>query len=284
MSTSSVVTHSGRAMVAGVIGWPVTHSRSPRLHMHWIRRHRLDAVYVPFSVPPGRMPQAIEGLVALGLRGANVTLPHKEAAHSLVHVRTAAADRAGAVNTLIIGADGRITGDSTDGGGFVAHLRASVPEAIPGSALVLGAGGAARCVAAALADAGWAPVLIANRSADRAEMVAAALGPPVDAIPWSGVDPVLGATRLLVNATQLGMEGQPPLDVPLDRLPPDAIVADIVYVPLETPLLAAARARGHRVVDGLGMLLHQAQAGFAAWFGIRPEVDDALRAAVLAVD
>jgi len=256
-------------MLAGVAGWPVAHSRSPRLHNHWIARHGLDAAYVPLAIPPERFAECVRALAACGFRGMNVTIPHKEAAFALCDEVAPRARRAGAVNTLVF-AEGRITGDCTDGVGFLASLGAY--DSASGPAVVLGAGGAARAIAAALLDAGAPRVTLVNRSRARAEALAQALGGPVavaEAAP-------LGDAALLVNATSLGMAGQPPLDLDLAPLPATALVADIVYVPLETPLVLAARARGLRAVGGLGMLLHQAVPGFEAWFGLRPEVDQAL--------
>jgi shikimate dehydrogenase len=268
---------TGRAMLAGVAGWPVAHSRSPRLHNHWIARHGLDAAYVPLAVAPEGFETAMRGLAAAGFRGCNVTLPHKEAAFALCDELSTRAQRAGAVNTLVF-EGGRIMGDCTDGFGFLASL--GELDAASGPAVLLGAGGAARAVAAALLDAGCPRLTLVNRNTARAEALARALGGPVEVAP-GGVPPLDGAA-LLVNATSLGMAGQPPLAMDLAPLPPHAVVADIVYVPLETPLLAAARARGLRPVDGLGMLLHQARPGFEAWFGVAPEVDGELRRMVAA--
>jgi shikimate dehydrogenase len=266
---------TGQARLAGVVGWPVAHSRSPRLHGHWIARHGLDAAYVPLAVAPDALGTAIRGLAAAGFRGCNVTLPHKEAAFTLSDELTTRAHRAGAVNTLIFDG-GRVAGDCTDGFGFLASLGDF--DATAGPAILLGAGGAARAVAAALLDAGCPRLVLVNRNAARAETLARALGGPVEV---AGTPPLEGAA-LLVNATSLGMAGQPALEIDLAPLPARAVVADIVYVPLETPLLAAARARGLRAVDGLGMLLHQARPGFEAWFGVAPDVDDELRRVVAA--
>ncbi len=267
------MTITAAARLAGVLGWPVAHSRSPRLHGHWIARHGLDAAYLPLPVRQERFEAAVRALVDLGFAGANVTLPHKEAAFALCDTRTARAERAGAVNTLVF-REGRIEGDCTDGWGFVRAL--GDVDVTRGPAVVLGAGGAARAVAAALLDEGCPQVVVVNRSRARAEALAAALGAGVAV----AEHPPLAGCALLVNATSRGMLGQPPLDLDLAALPRGAAVADIVYVPLETPLLAAARARGLRAVNGLGMLLHQARGGFEAWFGVRPEVDEELRRVV----
>lgn len=267
---------TGRAVLAGVAGWPVAHSRSPRLHNHWIERHGLDAAYVPLPIPPERFAEAVRALAACGFRGMNVTIPHKEAAFAVCDRVTARAHRAGAVNTLVF-ADGAISGDCTDGLGFLASLGGFDPRA--GPAVLLGAGGAARAIAAALLDAGCPRVTLVNRTRARAGALAAALG---GAVAVADAPPLADAA-LLVNTTSLGMAGQPPLDLDLAALPPHALVADIVYVPRETPLLHAAAARGLATVGGLGMLLHQAVPGFAAWFGVTPEVDAEVEA-LLAAD
>jgi len=275
---------TGRAAVAGVMGWPVAHSRSPQLHGHWLERYGIDGAYVPLAVPPDCLAQALRALAALGLRGCNVTVPHKEAALALVDTAAPAAARVGAVNTVVVEADGRLTGHNTDGFGFLETLRTTLPawRADAGPAVVLGAGGAARAVVAALVDAGAPAVRLVNRTPERAASLAGSLGGPVAVVPWEERATALGGAALLANTTTLGMAGQAPLHLDLTALPADAVVTDIVYAPLETTLLAAARARGNPVVDGLGMLLHQARPGFKAWFGVEPTVDAALRAAVLA--
>ena len=275
---------SGKARLAGVIGWPIAHSRSPRLHGYWLERYGIDGAYLPFAVRPERLAAALAGVPALGLSGINVTLPHKEAALSLCTKVTEAARRIGAVNTIVVTEDGKLEGSNTDAFGFLAHLAASQPAFRPdsGPAVLLGAGGAARAIAVALLDAGVPELCLVNRTRERAEALSAVLGPRARLIDWDGRARALEGAALLVNSTTLGMTGQPALDLDLAALPRGAVVYDIVYVPLETPLLAAARARGHPVVDGLGMLLHQARPGFAAWFGREPEVDSALRDFVLA--
>lgn len=274
---------TGAARVAGVMGWPVAHSRSPRLHGFWLAEHAIDGAYVPFPVHPDRLEAALRGLAALGLRGCNLTVPHKEGALRLVDRADALARRIGAVNTVVVEADGTLSGSNTDAFGFAENLRGEAPDWRPdaGAAVVLGAGGAARAVAAALQDLGVPEIRVANRSAARAEELAADLGDRVRTVPWEDRERALADAALVVNTTTLGMHGQPPLPLDLARLPPSALVTDIVYTPLETPLLAAARARGNPVADGLGMLLHQARPGFEAWFGVRPEVTPALRRAVL---
>jgi shikimate dehydrogenase len=265
---------TGSTRLAGIGGWPVTHSRSPRLHGFWLRRHGIDGAYVPLPIKAEDFATAVHGLRAAGFRGLNVTQPHKLAAFAVCDVVDDTARRAGAVNTIVFAEDG-IHGSNTDGSGFVAHLRASGVDPAAGPVLLLGAGGGARAVAAAMQDAG-ARVTIANRSAEPAAALARDL-PGLSVIPWDARDAALADHALLVNATSLGMQGKPELTLDLDRAARELAVADIVYVPLETKLLAAARERGMRAVDGLGMLLHQAGFGFAAWFGVKPVVDDELR-------
>lgn len=270
-------------ILAGVIGDPIAQSRSPRLHGHWLLRHGIDGQYVPLHVTPDRLAATLALLPDLGFRGLNCTIPHKEAVFRLAHDVT---DRAGAVqaaNTLTFGEDGRITADNTDGYGFIANLRQQAPDwTADAPALVLGAGGAARGIVAALLDAGVPGVVIANRTPARAEALAGLFDARTTTCPWSGAPAALTDCRLLVNTTSLGMSGQPPLVFDLAGMAPGTTVSDIVYSPLMTPLLTDARARGAQVVDGLGMLLHQAVPGFEAWFGPLPTVDDALRRAVLA--
>jgi shikimate dehydrogenase len=270
---------SGHARLAGVFGHPITHSRSPRLHGFWLQRYGIDGAYIPLGVAPGGFGAAVRALVDLGFRGANVTIPHKLAAFEICDAVAPFARRAGAVNTLMF-RDGRIEGSNTDGFGFLESIREATPSwrADAGPAVLLGAGGAARAIAAALLDAGAPRVTLVNRTAAKAEALARDLGGPIHVADR----PPLEGAALLVNTTSLGMQGQPPLEMDLSPLATSAVVADIVYVPLETRLLAAARARGLIAVDGLGMLLHQARPGFEAWFGVAPQVDHALRDVVAA--
>ena len=273
---------SGNTRLAGVIGWPVGHSRSPRLHGFWLKQHGIDGAYVPLAVAPGDLASVLRALSRMGFRGVNLTLPHKEAALALMDEVERLARRIGAVNTVII-EEGRLLGRNTDAFGFLASLNQQQPSwrAGSGPAIVLGAGGAARAVVAALVDAGVPEIRLVNRSAPRAEALAHDLGGAIRVLPWPVPATALADAGLLVNTTLLGMKGQPPLALDLGPLPPAAIVCDIVYTPLQTGLLRAAQARGHSIVDGLGMLLHQARPGFAAWFGIEPAVTDALRDFVL---
>ena len=269
---------------AGVMGWPVEHSRSPLLHGFWLRQHKIDGAYELLPVRPETLEAALRGLAAQGFAGCNLTVPHKQAALAIIDEVDASAARIGAVNTVIVRRDGALEGRNTDAFGFRENLRAAEPawRASAGPAVVLGAGGAARAVVAALLDDGAPEIRLINRSRHHAAALAAALGGPIAVIEWSGRAAALGNAALLVNTRSLGMTGQPPLDIALDALPQTALVNDIVYAPLETPLLAAARRRGNPVVDGLGMLLHQARPAFAAWFGVMPEVTPALRQAVAA--
>ena len=272
---------SGAARLAGVMGWPVAHSRSPRIHGYWLREAGVDGAYVPLAVPPDALGTALATLPLLGFRGCNLTVPHKEAALAHMGSLSEAARRVGAVNTVTVGENGALAGDNTDGLGFVRHLRETVPTwRADEPAVVLGAGGAARAVVATLAAEGVAEIRVVNRTPHRAAALADAFGGAVRPLPWRALAGALDGCGLLVNATTLGMTGRPALAVDLARLPPEAAVYDLVYAPLETRLLAAARARGNPAVDGLGMLIHQARPGFAAWFGAPAEPTAALRAFV----
>lgn len=279
---------SGAARLAGIMGWPVKHSRSPRLHGAWLKNYGIDGVYVPLPVAPENLGAALKALPMLGFAGVNLTVPHKETALRFMDEVTPAARRIGAVNTVTVLPNGKLRGDNTDCFGFIANLEASLPawNAAAGPAVVLGAGGAARAVIAGLLDKGCPEVRLANRSRARAEAVAHDLGGTdfggkIRLIPWPVNAAVLSDAALLVNTTSLGMTGQPPLELSLQGLPSGAVVTDIVYSPLQTDLLIQAKTRGHPIVDGLGMLLHQARPAFAAWFGKEPEVTAELRQIVL---
>ena len=276
-------TLSGKAKLAGVMGWPIGHSLSPRLHGYWLRQYAVDGAYVPLAVRREDFAGAVRMLPRLGFAGANVTVPHKEAALAAVDEAAGEARRIGAVNTIVVRADGSLMGWNSDGFGFMENLKAGLAEWNPGlgPAVVLGAGGAARAVCAALVDGGVPELRLVNRTASRAEALAADIGGPIEIVSWAERESALDGARLLTNTTTLGMAGSPPLDLALERLPPEAAVTDIVYAPLRTPLLVAAAARGNPTVDGLGMLLHQARPGFAAWFGVEPEVTEEMRAFVL---
>ena len=269
---------SGPVPLAGVIGDPAGHSRSPALHGHWLRTLGLRGHYVPLEVPGARLEEVLRAMPGMGFVGANVTIPHKGAALALATGATERARRIGAANTLTFLADCGFEADNTDGEGFLAALRDGAPEWRPGEALVLGAGGAARAVVDALVREG-VQVRIANRTAARAEALAGELGG--EAIPWEAAGEAAGRAGLVVNTTSLGMAGAAPMTVPLGRLGPGTVAMDLVYVPLRTEFLRAAEEAGAAAVDGLGMLLHQAAPGFERWFGARPPVDAAARAAAL---
>jgi len=272
------VTATGRA--ACVIGWPVEHSRSPLIHTYWLRRYRIAGEYRREAVPPEGLAAFLASLAGRGYVGANVTVPHKEAALALSRPD----DRAravGAANTLWFdGATLRST--NTDVEGFLNNLDAGVPrwDRDPGSAVVLGAGGAARAVIYGLITRGLKRLVLVNRTRARAELLRQQFGQPIEVASWEELDAALADAALLVNTTTLGMQGQPELEVAVARLPSHAIVADLVYAPARTRLLVDAQARGLRTADGLGMLLHQAVRGFALWFGKMPEVTPQLRALV----
>jgi shikimate dehydrogenase len=276
-------TLSGRSRIAGVMGWPVAHSRSPRLHGYWLRKHGIDGAYIPLPVRPEQFATALRALPILGFAGVNVTVPHKEAALAAVDRCDPTARRIGAVNTIVVAADGTLDGRNSDAFGFLENLRTDVAGWSPkaGPAVLLGAGGAARAIAVALLDNGVPEIRIVNRTVERAERLCQDIGGLLRIVSWTERASALAEAALLVNTTTLGMSGQPALELALDRLPTAAVVNDIVYSPLETPLLVAAKARGNPVVDGLGMLLHQARPGFAAWFGVEPTVTPELRRFVL---
>lgn len=280
------MSHTGKTRVAGVIGWPISHSRSPRLHGYWLDRYKIDGAYLPLPVRPEDFDIAVKGLAAAGFCGVNVTVPHKEAALRICDQVEPFAAKIGAVNTLVFNEDG-ISGSNTDAFGFLENLRSSPagyePEA--GPAMVIGAGGAGRGIVAALLNDGVAEVRITNRTQSRAEQLADELAGSfqgkIEVIPWTQRGDALADIALLVNSSSLGMSGQPDLELDLEKLSPNALVNDIVYTPLETALLSAARRRGNQTVDGLGMLLHQARPGFHAWFGVNPDVTEQLRSRML---
>ena len=261
------------------MGWPVAHSRSPRIHNYWLQKHGLTGAYVLLPVAPGNLKVALPGLAALGFRGCNVTIPHKVDAMSLVHALDPNAKRMGALNTIVVQEDGSLKGFNNDGFGYIQSLLDAKPDwrADAGPVTVLGAGGAARAVVLSLADRGAKEIRLINRSPEKAQQLAEEFGATVKALPWSERHAALDGIALLVNTTNQGMHGNPELDLSLDALPLSALVSDVIYVPLETPLLAAARRRGNATVNGLGMLLNQARPAFHAWFGVMPEVTPELR-------
>jgi shikimate dehydrogenase len=272
----------GKTKLAGVMGWPVSHSRSPVLHSYWLRELNINGAYLPFAVKPENIEFALRALPILGISGVNLTVPHKELALEICDHIDPIGKRIGAVNTILVNEDGTISGTNTDAFGFLENLRLeSTWRASDGPALVLGAGGAARAVIAALIDVGVKEVRIANRTLSRAQSLAEEFGAVATSVAWNDVTTAMNGTALLVNTTILGMTGQPDLDIDLNNLPTSAVVNDIVYSPLETTLLYKAKMRGNKIVDGLGMLLHQARPGFAAWFGKEPEVSQDLRAHIV---
>ena len=270
--------------LAGVIGDPVAHSKSPRLHGHWLDRYGLPGHYVPLHITHDDLARALEILPTMGFVGVNVTVPHKEFVLSLANQVTDRAALIGAANTLTFLENGGFQADNTDGMGFIANLKQSAPDWSPatGPALVLGSGGASKAIVSALINEGAPIVYVANRTRARAEGLKEQFGARVEPRDWTQIPQLVGETALLVNTTSLGMDGQPALDLDLTRLRSPTVVTDIVYAPLQTNLLATAQAAGCQTVDGLGMLLHQAVPGFERWFGQKPIVDDTLREAVLA--
>ena len=270
---------------ACVIGWPVEHSRSPAIHRYWLKQYGIDGAYEKEAVPPGEAESFLRALAEHGYVGANVTLPHKLAALQAADVADEAAYAIGAANTVWFDGAGRLNATNTDAAGFMANLNEQAPQwnASGQPALVIGAGGAARAILYALLQAGVEKTLLTNRTRERAGALAYYFGPMsaaanwIEIVDWKDRNRAVGECGLLVNATSLGMTGQKPLELDLAKLRDDAVVADIVYTPLVTPLIASARNRGRATVDGLGMLLHQAAPGFERWFGVRPEVTPELR-------
>lgn len=272
-----------RIPLAGVIGSPVAHSKSPQLHGHWLKAHGIKGFYIPMDVAQDDLAQVIRTLPSMGFVGVNITIPHKETVMEVADLITDRATLIGAANTLIFRPDGKIHADNTDGYGFIENLRAGAPDWVADNsvAVVFGAGGAARAVVAALADAGVAEILLTNRTRVRAEKLKEDFGQRVRVVDWVQAANVIEEASLIVNTTSLGMVGKPELRVPLDGLSKHHVVTDLVYAPLKTRLLQVAEEAGAIAVDGLGMLLHQAVPGFERWFGTRPVVDAATRAAVL---
>jgi shikimate dehydrogenase len=269
-------------LLAGVMGFPVMHSRSPKLHNYWFARYGLAGTYIPLAIPPERLGEAMRALPALGFAGCNLTIPHKQAALELVVKLDPLARRIGAVNCVVVAPDGSLAGFNHDAFGYIESIREARPRwrADAGPIVVIGAGGGARAVLVGLIEQGAREIRLINRRATRAQELAREFGPAIIAVEWEQRNAALESAAMLVNTTSQGMVGEPPLDLALDRLPASALVSDIVYIPRETPLLAAARMRGNPTVNGLGMLLHQARPAFHAWFGIMPEVTPELRAII----
>ena len=269
--------------LAGVVGDPIAHSRSPRLHGHWLKRYGIEGQYVPLHVQESDLATVIRALPKMGFVGINVTIPHKISVMSLADQVSDRAILIGAANTLTFRLDGKILADNTDGHGFMANLKDHAPEWDPksGPVAVFGAGGAARAVIVALADAGVPEIFLSNRTRPKAEALKAEFGTRIQVVDWVQAGNMLEDAKVVVNTTSLGMVGKPELRVPLDGMKEGTIVNDLVYTPLETPLLKHAKENGCLAVDGLGMLLHQAAPGFERWFGHTPTVDEELRQAVL---
>jgi shikimate dehydrogenase len=268
--------------MAGIMGWPVMHSRSPKIHNFWLAKYGLTGTYVPLAIPTEGLRVALRALPALGFAGCNLTIPHKEAAFEIVDRVDPLARRIGAINCVVVAPDGSLDGNNYDGFGYIHSILEAYPDwrADAGPIVVVGAGGGARAVLASLVDQGAREIRLVNRSPERAKALAQEFGAPIKALAWDDRHAALGGAAMLINTTSQGMAGQPALDLALDKLPTSALVSDIIYIPRETPLLAAARLRGNRTVNGLGMLLHQARPAFHAWFGVMPEVTAELRAMI----
>ena len=264
------------------MGWPIFQSRSPALHNFWFAQHGLKGTYVPLAIPPERLSAALRALPALNFSGCNLTIPLKQEALGIVDEVDVTAKKIGAISCVVVRADGSLAGLNNDWYGFTHNILEFVPDwrADAGPAVVIGAGGGARAVLYGLMERGARDIRLVNRTLARSQSLAAEFGGPIEVVPWEARRDALAGAAMLVNATSQGMVGQPPLDLALDKLPTSALVNDIIYIPRETPLLAAARARGNRTVTGLGMLLHQGVPAWKAWFGIEPRVTAELRAAI----
>jgi len=269
--------------LAGVMGWPIAQSRSPVLHNYWIEKYNLSGRYVPLAVRPERLADAIRGLPALGFRGCNLTMPHKQLAMTMVDEVTDTAKRIGAINCIVVGDDGRMSGTNNDGNGYVLSVQEVAPQWKPsdGPIAILGAGGAARAIIVALVERGVRELRLINRTFEKAEGLAKEFSPIIKPLTWDKRSEAIGDVALLVNATDQGMIGKPALDISLERLSKQTLVSDLIYVPPETSFLAAAKARGNVTINGLGMLLHQARPAFQAWFGVLPEITSDLRKKIM---
>jgi shikimate dehydrogenase len=274
--------HPDRFLLAGVMGWPVMHSRSPLIHNHWFKVHGMAGTYVPLAIPQEGLAKALRAMHPLGFSGCNLTIPHKQTAMEIVDEVSDAARSIGAISCVTVRPDGSLMGSNNDAFGFIRNLKQEQPSwrADAGPAVVIGAGGGSRAICYGLMQEGVKEIRLLNRGFERAQTIADEFGAPISAYPWSQRHDVMDGAALVVNTTSQGMVGQTALDIQLDQLPLSALAADIVYVPLETPFLAAARQRGNRTVDGLGMLLHQGPLAWKAWFGIEPAVTAELRSLV----
>ena len=269
--------------LAAVIGSPISHSRSPALHAHWLKRYGIRGYYIPMDVSHSDLAEAIKVLPKMGFVGANVTVPHKETVLKLADLVTDRAALIGAANTLIFRKDGKVHADNTDGYGFIENIRSGAPSWKPnaGPSAVFGAGGAARAVLASLLDMGVTEIRLSNRTRARAETLREEFGSKITVVDWVQAGNMLDGATTVVNTSSLGMVGKPEMRVPLDGLSPNAVVTDLVYTPLDTRLIKYAREIGCQTVDGLGMLIYQAAPAFERWFGARPDVDDETRRVVL---
>ena len=276
------MSHPDRFLMAGIMGWPVMHSRSPKIHNYWLSKHGLAGTYVPLAIRAEGLRAALRALPALGFAGCNLTIPHKETAFEIVDRVDPLARRIGAINCVVVAPDGSLDGCNCDGFGYVQSVLEADPawQADAGPIVLIGAGGGARAVVVSLVDQGAKEIRLVNRSPKRAQTLAQEFGAPIKALAWDDRHAALRGAAMLINTTSQGMAGQPALDLALDDLPTSALVSDIIYVPRETPLLAAARLRGNRTINGLGMLLNQARPAFHAWFGVMPEVTAELRAMI----
>jgi shikimate dehydrogenase len=271
-----------RFLLAGLMGFPVMHSRSPKLHNYWLTQHGLAGTYLPLAIEADGLRVALRALPALGFSGCNLTIPHKEAALGIVDRVDPLARRIGAMNCVVVAPDGSLEGQNHDAFGYIESIREAQPgwRADRGPIVVIGAGGGARAVLVSLIDQGAREIRLINRTPARAKALERELGGPIQALAWENREAALDSVAMLINTTSQGMMGEPPLELSLDALPATALVSDIIYIPRETPLLAAARKRGNPSVNGLGMLLHQARPAFRAWFGIMPDVTPELRALI----
>ncbi len=268
-----------RFLMAGVMGWPVMHSRSPLMHNHWFAQEKLKGVYVPLAIQPENLERALRSLHALGFSGCNLTIPHKQKALQIVDEIDSVALKMGAISCVAVKDDGRLVGSNNDAAGFIRNVKEFQPDwqASKGPIVVIGAGGGSRAVCQGLIQEGATEIRLVNRHLERAQIIQADLGGPIQAYAWQDRADLMADASMVVNTTSQGMVGQTPLDIQLDKLPISALATDIVYTPLETPFLRQARLRGNPILNGLGMLLHQGPLGWKAWFGIEPKVTPELR-------
>src|SRR5262245_37440536 len=274
------MTYADRFLLAGVMGWPVMHSRSPLLHNYWFQQHQLAGAYVPLAIPPTGLKQALRALYLLGFAGCNLTIPHKQEAMNCVDEVDAVSKSIGAISCVVVRPDGSLAGTNNDCYGFIQSIKEEQPHwrADAGPSVVIGAGGGARAVCYGLAEEGAKEIRLLNRTFERAKKITEDFGGPIKALPWEQRDEVLEGAAIVINTTSQGMLGQSALEIKLDKLPDRALAVDIIYIPLETPFIRTARQRGNPTMNGLGMLLHQARPAWRAWFGIEPAVTAELRA------